>query len=65
MFLSLLPLFLCLRDIGLIINRKEKGRERGFNGNGWILIQLFQSHPLSSFTLSFNSIQNEKNKWLD
>jgi len=28
-------------------------------------IPLFQTHPLSSFTRSFNPIQNEMNEWLD
>ena len=64
--LSPLSLFLSLKGYWFnYSNGGEKGRIRGFNGNGWLLIQLFQSHPLSSFTLSFNTIQNEMNEWFD
>ena len=45
--------------------RREKGREWGLNGNEMDSIPLFQTHPLSSFTLSLTPIQNEMNEWVD
>ena len=53
-------------DIGLIIQMEERKRDRGvLIGMRWVYIQLIQSHPLSSFTLSFKAILNEINEWLD
>jgi len=55
-----LPPFLSLMGYWIRYwNRREKGRERGLNGNEMDSIPLFQTHPLSSFTHSINSIQNE------
>ena len=53
-------------DIGLIFQIGErKGYRVVLMEMRWLLIQLFQSHPLSSFTLSFNIILNEMNEWFD
>ena len=49
-------------DIGI---GERKGEKRVLMEMRWLLIQLFQSHPLPSFTLSFNTIQNEMNEWFD
>ena len=45
--------------------RRKKGRERVFNENEMDSIPLFQTHPLSSFTLSLTLIRNEMNEWVD
>ena len=63
--LSNLCLLLCTTIKYKYSVRRKKGRERGLNGNEIDSIPLFQSHPLSSFTLSLTPIQNEMNEWVD